>query len=71
MASFDALAAGSEIHRVRHIDEQTIEISPQPESSVEFDSLVDELRDDVRRDYAIFPRLGDDRRYSSAEIARL
>ena len=71
MASFDALAAGSEIHRVRHIDEHTIEISPQPKSFTEFESFVDGLRDELRRDYAVFPRLGNDSRYASAEIIRV
>lgn len=68
--TFNDLAAGSDIHVARCIDGQSFEITPTPDAEEEFDKLIGHLFDDPARSYAIFPRLGDNKLYASAEIMR-
>lgn len=70
MVSYDDLAAGSDIHIVVHLS-GAILIQPRPECEEEFDTLVAHLYEVEDRDFAIFPKVGPERLYVSAEVMRL
>ncbi|GEM_PF-1958266 len=70
MVSYDDLAAGSDIHIVVHLS-GAILIQPRPECEEEFDTLVAHLYEVEDRGFAIFPKVGPERLYVSAEIMRL
>jgi hypothetical protein len=70
MVSYDDLAAGSDIHIVVHVS-GAILIQPRPECEEEFDTLVAHLYEVEDRGFAIFPKVGPERLYVSAEIMRL
>ena len=70
MVSYDDLAAGSDIHIVVHLS-GAILIQPRQECEVEFDTLVAHLYEIEDRGFAIFPKVGPERLYVSAEIMRL
>jgi hypothetical protein len=70
MVSYDDLAAGSDIHIVVHVS-GAILIQPRPECEEEFDTLVAHLYEVEDRGFAIFPKVGAERLYVSAEIMRL
>ena len=70
MVSYDDLAAGSDIHIVVHLS-GAILIQPRPECEEEFDTLVAHLYEVEDRGFAIFPKVGPERIYVSAEIMRL
>lgn len=70
MVSYDDLAAGSDIHIVVHLS-GAILIQPRPECEEEFDTLVAHLYEVEDRNFAIFPKVGPERLYVSAEVMRL
>lgn len=70
MVSYDDLAAGSDIHIVVHVS-GAILIQPRPECEEEFDTLVAHLYEVEDRGFAIFPKVGPERLYVSAEVMRL
>lgn len=70
MVSFDDLAAGSDIHIVVPLT-GAILIQPRPDCEEEFDTLVAHLYEVEDRGFAIFPKVGPERLYVSAEIMRL
>lgn len=70
IVSYDDLAAGSDIHIVVHVS-GAILIQPRPECEVEFDTLVAHLYEVEDRGFAIFPKVGAERLYVSAEVIRL
>lgn len=70
MVSYDDLVDGSDIHIVLYVS-GAILIHPRPDCEIEFDTLVAHLYEIEDRNFAIFPKMGSESLYVSAEIMRL
>ncbi len=70
MVSYEDLAAGSDIHIVVHVS-GAILIQPRADCEIEFDTLVAHLYEIEDRNFAIFPKIGSESLYVSAEVMRL
>lgn len=68
--TYDDLAAGSDVHIARELDARTIEIAARSDMAEEFDALIAHIYEDMTRGFAMFPKMGANGFYASAEIMR-